>query len=62
MVLLNFYQWPDERINSDSDKLFSQALRLHDNRGFLLRSKDILPVEYCSSLNALEASKNLLDI
>jgi len=28
-------------INTDSDKLFSQALRLHDKRGFLLRSKDV---------------------
>lgn len=49
-------------INTDSDKLFSQALKLHDKRGFLLQSKDILSVEYCSSLNALEAFRYLPDI
>lgn len=51
-----------KRINTDRDKLFSQALRLHDKRGLFLWSKDILSVEYCSSLNVLEASKDLLDI
>lgn len=49
-------------MNTDSDKLFSQELRLQDKRRFLLWSKDILSVEYCSSLNALEASKDLPDI
>lgn len=49
-------------INTDRDKLFSQALRLHDKGGFLLWSKDILSVEYSSSLNALEASKDSPDI
>lgn len=49
-------------INTDTDKLFSQALRIHDKRGFLLQSKDILSVEYCSSLNALETSKDFPDI
>lgn len=51
-----------KEINTDSDKMFSQALRLHNKRGFLFRSKYMLSVEYCSSLNVLEVSKDLPDI
>lgn len=49
-------------INTDSDKLFSQALRLYDKRLFLLRWEDTISVEYCSSLHALEAPNDLLGI
>lgn len=49
-------------MNADSYKLFSQALRLHDKRGFLLRSEDTISAEYCSSLQALEGPNDLLGI